>query len=67
MIFIKLPTFQELEVLIGLTHKLPETFFKLKFNPCQAEQSLKGMELKEKEAQKDLSKHEISLERIAVC
>ena len=29
------------------------TFFKLGFTPCKAEQSLQGMELQEKETQKD--------------
>ena len=29
------------------------TFFQLGFTPCKAEQSLQGMELQEKEAQKD--------------
>ena len=33
------------------------------FTPCKAEQLLRGMELQEKEAQKDQSIHEISLER----
>ena len=28
-------------------------FFKLEFTPCKAEQPLQGMELQEKEAQKD--------------
>ena len=28
-------------------------FFKLGFTPCKAEQTLRGMELQEKEAQKD--------------
>ena len=30
-----------------------EHFFKLGFTPCKAKQSLQGMELSEKEAQKD--------------
>ena len=30
-----------------------EFFFKLGFTPCKAEQSLQGMELQEKESQKD--------------
>ena len=38
-------------------------FFKSGFTSCKAEQPLQGMELKEKETQKDLSKHEICLER----
>ena len=37
-------------------------FFKLGFTPCKAEQPQQGMELQEKEAQKDWSIHEISLE-----
>ena len=38
-------------------------FFKLGFTPCKAEQPLRGMELQEKEAQKDYSIQEICLER----
>ena len=37
--------------------------FKLGFTPCKAEQPLERMELQEKEAQKDWSIQEISLER----
>ena len=36
-------------------------FFKLGFSPCKAEQPLQGMELQEKEAQKDESIQGISL------
>ena len=32
-----------------------EVFFKLGFTPCKAEQPLEGIDLQEKEAQKDLS------------
>ena len=38
-------------------------FFKLGFTPCKAEQLLRGMELQEKEAQKDYSIQEVCLER----
>ena len=38
-------------------------FSKLGFTPCKAEQPLRGMELQEKEAQKDYSIQEIWLER----
>ena len=38
-------------------------FFLLGFTPCKAEQPLRGMELQEKEAQKDYSIQEICLER----
>ena len=38
-------------------------FLKLAFTPCKAEQPLQGMELQEKEAQKDLNTQEICLER----
>ena len=38
-------------------------FFKLRFTPCIAEQPLSGMELQEKEAQKDYSIQEICLQR----
>ena len=31
----------------------PQFFFSLGFTPCKAEQQLRGMELQEKEAQKD--------------
>ena len=37
-------------------------FFKLGFTPCKTEQPLQGMELQEKEVQKDYSIQEISLE-----
>ena len=37
--------------------------FQLEFTPCRVEQPLQGMELQEKEAQKDLGIQEISLER----
>ena len=40
-----------------------DIFFKLGFTPCQAEQPLKGMELQEKQAQKDYIIQEICLER----
>ena len=36
--------------------------FELGFTPCKSEQSLQGMELQEKEAQKDYSIQEIPLE-----
>ena len=39
-------------------------FFKLGFTPCKAEQPLQGMELQEKETQKDQGIQEICLERI---
>ena len=38
-------------------------FFKLGVTPCKAEQPLQGMELQEKEAQKDYSMQEMWLER----
>ena len=38
-------------------------FFKLGFPPCKSEQPLRGMELEEKEAQKDYRIQEICLER----
>ena len=38
-------------------------FQKLRFTPCKAEQPLQGMEIQEKEAQKDYSIQEICLER----
>ena len=38
-------------------------FLKLGFTPCKAEQPLQGMELQGKEAQKEESIHEISLEK----
>ena len=37
-------------------------FFKLGFTPCKAEQPLRGIELQEKDAQKDESIQEICLE-----
>ena len=37
-------------------------FLKLGFTPCNAEQPLQGMELQEKEPQKDYRIQEISLE-----
>ena len=37
------------------------SFFKLGFTPCKAEQPLRGMELQEREVQKDLSMQEICL------
>ena len=41
------------------------TFFKnIRFNPCKTEEPLPGMELQEKEAQKDLRIQNTSLERI---
>ena len=40
-----------------------KTFFNWGFTPCKAEQPLKGMELQEKEAQKDYSIQEICLGR----
>ena len=41
------------------------TFFKnIRFNPCKAEEPLPGMELQEKEAQKDLRIQNTYLERI---
>ena len=39
------------------------TIFKLGFIPCKAEQPLQGMELLEKETQKDEGVQEICLER----
>ena len=36
-----------------LQEMLQEFFFKLGFTPCKAEQPFQGMELQEKEAQKD--------------
>ena len=33
--------------------KSPRNFLKFRFTPCKAEQPLQGMELQEKEAQKD--------------
>ena len=39
-------------------------FLKLGFTQCKAEQPLRGMELQEKEAQKDDNIKEICLERI---
>ena len=39
-------------------------FFLLRFTPGKTEQTLRGMELQEKEAQKDYSMQEIFLERI---
>ena len=38
-------------------------FLKLRFTPRKAEQLLRGMELQEKEAQKDYRTQEICLER----
>ena len=38
-------------------------YFKLGFTPCKAEKPLQGMELQEKEVQKDQSIQEICLER----
>ena len=38
-------------------------FSRLGFTPCKPKQSLRGMELQEKEAQKDYSIQEICLER----
>ena len=38
-------------------------FFKLGFTPCKDEQTLRGMEVQEKEAQKDLTIQEICLEK----
>ena len=37
------------------------SFFKLGFTPCKAEQPLRGMELQEREEQKDLRMQEICL------
>ena len=45
----------------GLSHQLPDgsekpinfAFLKLEFTPCKTKQQLRGMELQEKEAQKD--------------
>ena len=39
------------------------SFFQLGFTPCTAQQPMQGMELQEKEAEKDNSIHEICLER----
>ena len=38
-------------------------FFQLGFTPCKSKQLLRGMELQEKEVQKDSSIQEICLER----
>ena len=38
---------------IGYTGYTIHSFFELGFTPCKAEQPLQGMELQEKEAQKD--------------
>ena len=40
-----------------LQEMLQEFFFKLGFTSCKAEQPLQGMELQEKEAQKDYIQH----------
>ena len=46
------------------THsKYLQLFLKLGFGPCKAEQPLQGIELQEKEAHKDNSIQEISLQR----
>ena len=42
---------------------LNKSFFKLEFSPCTADQSLRGMESKEKEALKGLWIQQICLER----
>ena len=42
---------------------MPTLFLKLGFTPCKAEQQLQGMELQQKEAQKDYGIQEICLER----
>ena len=54
------PFLWDIETFLDFLSKL---FFQLGFTPCKAEQPLQGMELPEKEAQKDYSIHEISLER----
>ena len=38
---------------VSTSHDMLLFFFKLGFTPCKAEQPLRGMELREKEAQKD--------------
>ena len=43
--------------------KIDILFLKLGFTPCKAEQPLQGMEIQEKEAQKDYTIQEIYLER----
>ena len=54
------------EILIMLLSQFPLTLFvfflKLGFTPCNAKQPLQGMELQEKEPQKDYRIQEISLE-----
>ena len=50
--------------LISHLHLVLETFFKLGFTPCKAEQSPEGLELQEKEADKDQSIQETCLERM---
>ena len=46
--------FAEKEEIFKLLFESPPYFFKkLGFTPCKAEQPLQGMELQEKEAQKD--------------
>ena len=43
--------------------KIPKLFLTLGFTPCKAKQPLWGLELQEKEAQKDYSIQEICLKR----
>ena len=40
-----------------------ESFKKMGFTPCKAEQPLRGMELQEKDAEKEYSIQEIGLKR----
>ena len=44
--------------------KMNMIMMKLGFTPCKAEQPLQGMELQEKQTQKDYSIQKISLEKI---
>ena len=48
---------------INFTYRCLLISFLLGFTPCKAKQPLQGMELQEKEAQKDESIQEISLEK----
>ena len=45
-------TEKELEMFVK-SYTVQKPFFKLGFTPCKAEQPLQGMELQEKETQKD--------------
>ena len=49
---------------LGILRLIPAFFFfQLRFTLCKAEQALQGMELQEKETQKDSGTHEICLEK----